>query len=152
MKPRLPISLPSASPATCFTILGSCVFIGFFQLGPNPNVTCCGIQSTQAQVTVHVATSILLSRQHPCRDIDRLSRHQSMPLQISVDPLVMSRHHGLVVTSILVPCILHLVVPDVATSGCCRDMGSSLLHSFTGCLDVATSAFLSRHQLLILYH
>ena len=82
---------------------------------------------------------------------------------------MMSRHHGLVATSTLVLCSLQLLLlmsrhrfscrnisswycilervsPDVVTSRCCRDIGPSLLHPSTGCCDVATLVFPSRHS------
>ena len=84
-------------------------------MGPNPNALCCGFQSGLAQVTVQVATSNPLSRHHPCRDIDLMSRHQLKSLQPSTD------------------------VYDVATSISCRDITLCLRRCQLVAHDVATS-------------
>ena len=109
-------------------------------------MTCCGIQSNQAQFTVHVATSVLLSRQNSCRDVYLMSRRrlevlcslQLIACDVATSWPYRDIHYSSLQSSI--------VVPDVATSVFCRDMDSSLLHPSTGCHDVATSVFLSRHQ------
>ena len=79
-------------------------------MGPNPNAVFCGFLSGLAQVTVQVATSIPLSRHHPCRDIDLTSRHQ----------------------------LKSAAFTDVATSISCRDISSWYCNFELVSLDVAT--------------
>ena len=112
MKPSATQIFRSASPPTCFPLLGSCVFIGFLSWALIPIALCCGFPSGLAQVTVQVATSNPLLRHHPCRDIDLTSRHQLKSLQLSTDvatslkssaafnwSFMMSQHQSLVATS-----------------------------------------------------
>ena len=68
-------------------------------MGPNPNAFCCGFPSGLAQVTIQVATSNLLSRHHPCRDIDLTSRHQLKSSAAFNWSFMMSRPQSLVATS-----------------------------------------------------
>ena len=91
-------------------------------MGPNPNAFCCGFSSGLAQVNVQVATSNPLSRHHPCRDIDLLSRHHFYALAGFNWSLMMSRHQSPFATSAQVFCSLQIVVPDVVTSISCRDI------------------------------
>ena len=112
-------------------------------------------QVSRPKVTAHVATSVLLSRPSPCRDIyshvatspwsycscelvvlDVLT--SSCALTSFSGSLMMSRHHGLVVTSTLVSCsplLLFLVSRH-------QDVVVTSLHTFCSSLLVVT---MSRH-------
>ena len=115
-------------------------------MGPNPNVFSCGFQSGLAQVTVQVVTSTPLSRHHPCRDIDLMSR-------INLNLYSLQRMSTDVATSIpcrditLCPCRFLLIAPDVATSFSCHDIISSLLQASDGCSGRRDINLLSQHQL-----
>ena len=149
MKPSATQIFRSASPPTCFPLLGSCLFIGFlswalipmhsivdFQVEwpkllfkSRPQIPCRDINLSLCsfEMVVHdVATSI------SCRDINLLSRHQS-----------------LVATSAQVFCRLQMVAPDVATSISCRDI--NLMNcNFQLMSSVVTTSILCRDLTLCL--
>ena len=144
MKPSATQIFRSASPPTCFPLLGSCVFIGFLSwaLIPMHSVVDFKVDwpkllfKSRLQIPcrdiIHVATSI--SR----RDINlslcsfqltsSMSRHRSLVATSLYAfagfnwSLMMSRHQSLVATSDQVFCSLQLVVHDVATSISCHDI------------------------------
>ena len=145
MKPSATQILHSASPTTCFPLLGSCVFIGFLNwaLIPMHSVVDFKVDwpkllfKSRPQLPcrdiIHVATSI--SR----RDINLslcsfqlMSRHRSLVATSLYAfagfnwSLLMSRHQSLVATSPQVFCRLQLVVCDVATSISCCDINLCL--------------------------
>ena len=145
MKPSATQIFRSASPPTCFPLLGSCVFIGFLSWALIPIHSFVDFQvdwpmllfRSRPQIPcrdiIHVATSI--SR----RDINLslyslqlMSRHRSFVATSLYAlagfnwSLMMSRHQSLVATSAQVFCSLQLVVHDVATSISCRDINLCL--------------------------
>ena len=87
-----------------------------------------------------------------CRDIHSSTLQSSIVAPDIATLLLLSRHHfkspapfhwWLWCRDIISwYCTFERVYPDVVTSRCCRDIGSSLLHPSTGCCDVATSVFL----------
>ena len=146
MKPSATQIFRSASPPTSFSLLGSCVFIGFLSWALIPMHYVVDFQvdwpkllfKSRLQIPyhdiIHVATSI--SR----RDINLIlcsfqpmsSRHRSLVATSLYSfagfnwSLMMSRHQSLVATSDQVFCSLQLVVHDVATSISCDDISLCL--------------------------
>ena len=134
MKPSATQIFRFASPATCFFLLGSCLFIGFlswalipmhsfvdFQVGwpmllfrSRPQIPCRDITLCLCRfqlVVPDVATSI------SCRDISScLCSFQLVVFGVATS--ISSRD----ISSCL--CSFQLVVPDVATSISCRDICS----------------------------
>ena len=105
---------------------------------PRPKLLFTSRPQFSCRDSIHVATSI------SCRDINLCPCwFQLIACDVVTSWSCRDIHSSTLQSSI--------VVPDVTTSGCCRDMGSNLLHPFTGGYGVATSVFLSRHQLLVLY-
>ena len=145
MKPSATQIFRSASPPTCFPLLGSCVFIGFLNWALIPMHSVVDFQvnwpklpfKSRPQIPcrdiIHVATSI--SR----RDINLslcsfqlMSRHRSLVATSLYAfagfnwSFMISRHQSLVATSAQVFCSLQLVIHDVATSISCRDISLCL--------------------------
>ena len=138
MKPSTTQIFPSASPPTCFSLLGSCLFIGFLSWALNP---------MHSFVDFQVDWPMLLFRsrpQIPCRDIihvvTSISR-RDINLSLCSFELVFSY----VATSILCRditlclCRFQLFVPEVATSIPCRDISSCLCSFQLIVPNVATS-------------
>ena len=115
MKPSATQIFRSASPPTCFPLLGSCVFIGFLSWALIP---------MHSVVDFQVDWPKLLFKSRPqfsCREI------------IHVATSISRRDISLSL------CSFELVAHDVATSISCRNIISSLLQPSTGHSDVATS-------------
>ena len=130
MKPQATQISPSASPATCFPLLGSFIFIGFLSWALIP-------MHSAVDFKVDWPKLPFKSRpQLPCRDIihvtTSISRHD-INLSLCSLQLISSD----VATSIpchditLCLCRFQLVAPDVATSISCWDINSSLLQPST---------------------
>ena len=142
MKPSATQIFRSASPPTCFPLLGRCVFIGFLSWALIPMHSVVDFQvdwpkllfKSRPQIScrdiIHVATSI--SR----RDISlSLCSFELVVHDVATSlyafvgfnwSLMMSRHQSLVATSAQVFCSLQLVVHYVATSIFCRDISLCL--------------------------
>ena len=161
MKPSATQIFRSASPTTCFFLLGSCVFIGFLSWALIPMPSFVDFQVDWPKLLfksrpqfpcrdiIHVATSI--SR----RDITLcLCRFQLVAHDVATS--ISCRDNNLrnyklqlvahdVATSIscrditLWLCRFHLMVPDVATSISCRDISSRNCNFQLSTSDVATS-------------
>ena len=131
MKPWATQISPSASPATCFPLLGSCVFIGFLSWALIP-------MHYAVDFKVDWPKLLFKSRlQIPCRDIIHVATsisRRDINLSLCNFQLMSSD----VATSIscrditLCLCRFQLVAHDVATSISCRDISSSLLQPSTG--------------------
>ena len=128
MKPSATQIFRSASPATCFFILGSCVFIGFLIWALIP---------MQPFVDFQVDWPKLLFKsrpQFPCRDIIHVATSISRR-DINLSLCSFQLFGPNVATSIPCRdirswyCNFELVSPDVATSISCRDI-TSWLRSF----------------------
>ena len=128
MKPSATQIFRSASPATYFFILGSCVFIGFLSWALIP-------MQSFVDFLVDWPKFLFKSRpQFPCRDIIHVATsisRRDITLWCCKFQLFVSD----VATSILCRdislwyCNFELVSPDVATSISCRDI-TSWLRSF----------------------
>ena len=129
MKPSATQIFPSASPATCLFLLGSCLFIGFL---------CWALIPMHSFVDFQVDSPMLLFRsrpQIPCRDITLcLCRFQLFIPDVATS--IPCRD----ISSCL--CSFQLVSSYVATSISCRDI-SHVFAAFNLCL------LMSRHESLV---
>ena len=148
MKPSATQIFRSASPPTCFPLLGSCVFIGFLIWALIPMHYVVDFQvdwpkllfKSRSQIPcrdiIHVATSIsrrdislsLCSFELVVHDVATSISCRDITLCLAGFnwSLMMSRHQSLVATSAQVFCNLQLVVHDVATSISCHDISLCL--------------------------
>ena len=117
MKPSATQIFRSASPATCFFLLGSCVFIGFLSWALIP-------MQSFVDFLVDWPKLLFKSRpQFPCRDIINVAT------SISCRDITLCLYR------------FQLFVPDVATSIPCRDISLWYCNFELVSPDVATSIF-----------
>ena len=131
VKPSATQIFRSASPPTCFPLLGSCVFIGFLSWALIPMHSVVDFQVDWPKLLFKSRPQI------PCRDIIHVATsisRRDINLSLCSFQLMSSD----VATSILCRditlclCRFQLVAHDVATSIFCRDISSSLLQPSTG--------------------
>ena len=136
MKPSATQIFRSASPPTCFLLLGSCVFIGFLSWALIP-------MHYVVDFKVDWPKLLFKSRpQIPCRDIIHvatLSSRRDINFSLCSFELVVLD----VATSAQVFYRLQMVAPDDATSIPCRDI-SSYLCSFQLMSSVVATSILCR--------